>query len=150
MDVAEIQRSYCVCAEAKGAVVGVSVHQVGSPLLPAPKPPSSECLGSEPASGAHRNRAVSAAGDLPYGQCTGTCGQCVRAGMCLLASATQQRWPGWLWVLQKDVQCWGRKPSALRDWLRAKCLFIHICAASLDLPLSSPHSCWLAPQLTTS
>lgn len=72
------------------------MHQVGSPLLPAPKPQSSECMGGKPASGPHSNRAVSAAGDLLYGQCTVTCRQCVRAGMCLLASATQQRWPRWL------------------------------------------------------
>lgn len=37
MDVAEIQQSYCVWAEAKRAVVGVPACQVGSPPPPGPE-----------------------------------------------------------------------------------------------------------------
>lgn len=78
----------CLCR----CKVGGGRHQVSSPPLLALKPPpSSGCMGGKLALAAGSSWAVLLVGDPPYGQCMDSQGQQARAGLCLLASATQQR-----------------------------------------------------------
>lgn len=52
MDIAEILQGRCACADAKWVMVGISMHQVSSPPLPALKPqPPSDCMGDKLAAG---------------------------------------------------------------------------------------------------
>lgn len=152
MGVTEIQQSCYACAS-----VGVSAHQVGSHPLQALKPLSSEHAWGEPPLGGWQQLSCFGSGASHIGQRIGTYGQHVRSGVGpfplapfpLAPPSPGRWWPGWLQVLQGVVQQQAYKPQAPGDHCRAKCLFIHICAALLDLPLNSLHSCRLCPRLTT-
>lgn len=130
MDAAEILQGKCAYADAKWVVmVGVSMHWSAHPLCWPWSHSHPQTAWWQTGIGSWQQLSCFVIGGTPiwslYGH-LGTAGESWAMPACTCHPA--ERWPGWLQVLQKEVQRWSCKPPVLQ---RTKYLFLF---TSVQLP----------------